>query len=111
MAAGAANKSEINVKAEESDPNSLLNWYMALIKLKKTNPAFVSGENVMLNTDDSKVLSWLRLTPNGGPGKSAVVVATNFTAAPQTVNLSAASAGVSGTKVKTLLKTPGAADP
>ncbi|WP_263351104.1 glycoside hydrolase family 13 protein [Acidicapsa acidisoli] len=101
------NKAEINVKAEESDPNSLLNWYEALIKLKKTNPAFLSGENVMLNTDDPKVLSWLRR----GSDHSAVVVATNFTAEPQTVNLSAASAGVSGTKVKTLLKTPGAADP
>jgi alpha-glucosidase len=100
------NKAEINVKAEEADPNSLLNWYEALIKLKKTNPVLASGENVMLNTDDTKVLSWIRK----GSGK-AVVVATNFTAEPQTVNLSGASAGVTGTKVKTLLKTPGAADP
>jgi hypothetical protein len=38
-------------------------------------------------------------------------VATNFTADPQTVNLSASSAGVTGTKLKTLLKTPGAAEP
>ena len=42
---------------------------------------------------------------------AAVVVATNFTAEPQTVSLSAQSAGVMGTKLKTLLKTPGAADP
>ena len=98
------NKSEINVKAEESDPNSLLNWYETLIKLKKSNPVFISGENVMLDTENTKVLSWLRK----GTGKSAVVVATNFTADPQTVNL---SAGVSGSKLKTLLKTPGSADP
>jgi alpha-glucosidase len=98
------NKSEINVKAEEADPNSLLNWYQALIKLKKTNAAFKSGENVMLDTENTKVLSWLRK----GPGKSEVVVATNFSADPQTVNL---SAGVSGSKLKTLLKTPGSVDP
>ena len=98
------NKDTINVKAEEADPNSLLNWYEALIKLKKTNPVFIHGENVMLDTDNMKVLSWLRK----GPGKDAVVVATNFTADPQTVDL---SAGVSGSKLKTLLKTPGSADP
>jgi alpha-glucosidase len=97
-------KDTINVKAEESDPNSLLNWYMALIKLKKTNPVFISGDNVMLDTDNTKVLSWLRK----GPGKASVVVATNFTAEPQTVNL---AAGVAGGKLTTLLKTPGSADP
>ena len=98
------NKTEINVKAEEADPNSLLNWYEALIRLKKTNPVFISGENVMLDTENTKVLSWLRK----GPGKAAVVVATNFTAEPQTVNL---SAGVPSGKLKTLLKTPGSGDP
>jgi alpha-glucosidase len=50
------------------------------------------------------VLSWVRQTP----GAPAVVVSLNFTAEPQTVSL--AVAGTSG-KTKTLLKTPGAADP
>jgi alpha-glucosidase len=101
------NKSTINVKAEEADPNSLLNWYRALIRLKKTNPTFISGEQVMLDTENTKVLSWLRK----GPEKSAVVVATNFTAEPQTVNLDASAAGVKGTRLKTLLKSPDVADP
>jgi len=35
----------------------------------------------------------------------------NFTAEPQTVNLAASGAGLQAGKVKTLLKTPGAADP
>jgi hypothetical protein len=56
----------------------------------------------MLDNDNMKVLSWLRK----GSGKQ-VVVATNFTAEPQTVDL---SAGVTGSKLKTLLKTPGSAD-
>jgi glycosidase len=92
------------VKTEETDPNSLLTWYRNLIKLKKTNPAFAHGDNVMLDNTNTKVLSWMRQT-TGAPG---VVVSLNFTADPQTVNLS-----VSGAKgsVKTLLKTPGAADP
>jgi alpha-glucosidase len=101
------NKSTINVKAEESQPDSLLHWYQDLIRLKETNPALEKGENVMLDTENTKVLSWLRK----GPGKEAVVVATNFTAEPQTVNLSASSTGVAGTKLKTLLKTPGSSEP
>ena len=98
-----ANKATINVTAEEADPNSLLNWYKALIELKKTNPALIEGENVMLDTTNTKTLSWLRK----GATRSVVVV-TNFTDEPQTVDL---SAEVKGAGLKTLLKTPGAADP
>jgi len=58
----------------------------------------------MLDTDNNKVLSWLRQAPGAPP----VVVSVNFTADPQTVILSVP--GFDG-KVRTLLKTPGAADP
>jgi len=98
------NSTEINVKAEEGKPDSLFTWYQTLIRLKKTVPALASGENVMLDTTNTKVLSWVRQTA----GAPSVVIATNFTAEPQTVSLSVA--GASGS-VKTLLKTPGAADP
>jgi alpha-glucosidase len=94
----------VNVAAEKADPNSLLAWYPTLIGLKKTNPAFARGDNTMLDTDNTKVLSWVRQTP----GAPAVVVSVNFTAEPQTVSLTVP--GASG-KTKTLLKTPGAADP
>ena len=94
----------VNVEAEKGDPNSLLAWYQSLIRLKKTNPAFAQGENIMLDTANTKVLSWMRQAA----GAPAVVVAVNFTAEPQTVSLSVPGAGG---KVKTLLKTPGAADP
>ena len=94
----------VNVKAQQPNPDSMLAWYKELIRLKKTNPAFGEGNNVLLDTTNPNVLSWMRQAP----GAPTVVVATNFTAAPQTVSL--ASPGVSG-KVKTLLKTPGAKDP
>jgi hypothetical protein len=58
----------------------------------------------MLDTGNMKVLSWERQSA----GAHSVVVSVNFTADPQTVSLSVP--GSSG-KVKTLLKTPGAADP
>jgi alpha-glucosidase len=94
----------VNVKAEESEPNSLFTWYQTLIRLKKTNPAFAHGDNVMLDTANIKVLSWQRQAP----GAASVVVSVNFTAEPQTVSLSVPN---SSGNVKTLLKTPGAADP
>jgi alpha-glucosidase len=94
----------VNVKAEEGQPDSLLTWYQTLIRLKKTNPAFAYGQNTMLDTTNTKVLSWMRQAP----GAPAVVVSVNFTAEPQTVYLSVPG---SGGKAKTLLKTPGAPDP
>ena len=94
----------VNVKAEQGDPNSLFAWYQALIHLKKTNPAFAHGDNVMLDTANTKVLSWLRQTP----GAPSVVVSVNFTADPQTVSLTVPNSSGSA---KTLLKTPGTVDP
>ena len=94
----------INVAAESRDPDSLLAWYEDVIRLKKTIPAFERGRNTMLDTKNTKVLSWMRKAPGGPP----VVVSVNFTAQPQTVSLSVP--GFNG-KLKTLLKTSGAADP
>jgi len=93
-----------NVEAQKGDPNSLFAWYQSLIRLKKSHPSFAEGTNTMLDTDNTKVLSWMRKAPNS----PAVIVAANFTAEAQTVSLSAP--GLTG-KVRTLLKTPGAADP
>ncbi len=97
----------INVKVEESDPESMLAWYKALIRLKKTEPALASGANIMLDTENTKVLSWMRQAP----GTPQVVVSVNFTAEPQTVNLEASGAGLRTGGVTTLLKTPGGAEP
>lgn len=94
----------VNVKAEQPNPDSLLLWYESMIRLKKTNPAFVHGEDTQLDTGNTRVLSWMRKAP----GSPAVVVTLNFTADPQTVSLTVP--GEAG-KVKTLLKTPGDKDP
>lgn len=97
----------VNVKAEESEPNSLLAWYKKLIELKKTKAAFVHGDNVMLDTQNTKVLSWMRKDPGG----AQVVVSVNFTADPQTVNLTTGDAAVKSGMLKTLLKSPNGANP
>lgn len=100
------NAATINVKAENADPNSLLTWYRSLIHLKKTVPALATGNNIMLDVTNDKVLSWMRQVP----GAPAVIVSVNFTAESQTVTLTVPGVAAEG-KLKTLLKSPTAADP
>ena len=94
----------VNVEVEKTNPYSLFAWYQRLIDLKKSNPAFAQGENVMLDTANNQVLSWERKAP----GEPLVVVSVNFTATPQTVSLG--NAGLSG-KLTLLLKSPGQPTP
>jgi alpha-glucosidase len=97
----------VNVAAQAKDPDSLLHWYEQIIALKKTDPALHSGEEIMLNTGDTHVLSWLRKSADG----EAVVVACNFTAQPQTVSFDLTKQGVHRFHVSTLMATPGPARP
>ncbi len=97
----------INAKAEVANFNSMLNWYKELITLRRTQPSLRDGNYVALNTTDNNVLSWLRQAP----GKPAVVVACNFTAAPQNVSIDLTGVGLGGKSAKTLMKTPGSSDP
>jgi alpha-glucosidase len=97
----------VNVKAEVMDFDSMLNWYKQLIELRRSTPALRDGSNIMLNTSDNNVMSWLRKTP----GQPAVVVACNFTAQPQKVRFDLSAHGITGRQAKTLMKTPGSSDP
>ncbi len=97
----------INVAAQKNDPNSLFVWYQNLIRLKKTNPALENGANIMLDTENTKVLSWMRQAH----GAAQVVVCVNFTAEAQTVDLAMDGTGIMPRHIKTLLKSPGEVDP
>ena len=97
----------VNVAAEELEPNSMLHWYQQLIALKQHDPALHSGAEIMLNTSDTRVFSWLRRAPDG----EAVVVACNFTAQPQTVRFDLTGQGIAHTRLRSLLRTPGATGP
>jgi alpha-glucosidase len=97
----------VNTKVEVMNFNSLLNWYKQLIELRRSQPSLRDGNNVMLNTTDNNVLSWLRQAS----GKPAVVVSCNFTAQPQKVSIDLTGVGLGGKSAKTLMKTPGSSDP
>ena len=90
----------VNVKVEEANPNSLLNWYKKLIQLRKSDSALRDGALIMLDRTNPNVLSFLRKGRSGSP---SIVVSLNFTAQPQTVSLDLAGTGVTATTVKTLM--------
>lgn len=90
----------VNVKTEEAEPHSLLNWYKKLIAMRASDPTLRDGEQAMLDKDNPSVLSFIRKSVNGSP---SIVVALNFTAQPQTISLHPESEGVSGNTVKTVL--------
>src|SRR5271170_536298 len=90
----------VNVKTEEGDPDSLLNWNKKLIAMRRGDPTLRDGKQVMLDESNPSVLSYVRAGVGGNP---AIVVALNFTDEPQTVSLSPETAGVSVKTVSTLI--------
>jgi len=98
----------INVADENKNPDSLLNWFEALTRIRKTVPSMgAAGVESLVDTGNSKVLSWTRKAP----GEAAVIVAANFTADPQTVNLAGQDAALKTARLETLLKSPGGHEP
>ena len=95
----AADYKTVNVEAEKADPNSLLNWYMTLIEMRRKEPALRDGPITMLDTKNTSVLSYIR---NGAAGKLSIVVALNFTGQSQTISLEPKSVG-GGKKIQTVL--------
>jgi alpha-glucosidase len=90
----------VNVKTEEGEPDSLLNWNKKLIAMRKDDPTLRDGRQVMLDENNPSVLSYVR---EGVGGHPAIVVALNFTGEPQTVSLDTEAAGVAGKTVSTLM--------
>jgi len=96
----------VNVAHEEKEPDSLLNYYKALIRLRKENPQLRDGDFLLIDNSNNDVLSYIRKT---GDGK-AVLVTLNFTAVPQTVGFDLQPQGVNGKHVKEMLASFGNAN-
>ena len=102
----------LNVKAESSDPASLLSWYRKLIALRRSNPALRFGHTVILDPDNADVLAYARVTDEG----QAVLIALNMSAQSQTValdlprvtDLAGKAIKIRGSRVEAVLSSPGA---
>ncbi|MBN1370493.1 MAG: alpha-glucosidase [Anaerolineaceae bacterium] len=76
----------VNVADQEADPDSLLNFYKALLRLRKQNPALSEGDYVPLLEKSKDCLVFLRKIE----GAQTVLVALNMSEKEHTLNLDAA---------------------
>ena len=74
------NYTSINAEAEESDPDSILNYYRKLVSLRKDHPVIADGTIKFLETGNDDVLAYER----EGRGAHLVVIC-NFSAEERTV--------------------------
>jgi alpha-glucosidase len=89
-----------SVKAEENEPNSLLNWHKQLIALRRTEPAMRSGKMVMIDVNNPSVLSFIRQDAAGQP---SILVSLNCTGQPQPLFVDPTYAKTLSKSVQTLL--------
>jgi alpha-glucosidase len=91
----------VNVEVQTKDPDSLLNFYKSLLKLRRTEPALVNGDYVTLNPDDPHVFSFLRRVPSGKEGRN-IVVALNMSGEKRTMDFTKKDQGIGGKNAKVL---------
>lgn len=62
-----------NVEAQQTDPNSLLNFYKSLLRIRKENPVLQKGMFIPLHHNPQRVLAYLRQD-----SEHVILVALNF---------------------------------
>ncbi len=87
------NYTTVNVNAEEKDPNSVLNYFKKMVKLRKTTPTLVYGKYQLLDKNNQKVYAYTR----EGEGKKLLIL-LNFSATNSQTNI-----GLNIAKAKVLL--------
>lgn len=76
------NYNEINVKKQEQDPESILNYFRKTVQLRKNNPVLVYGKYSLLDKENPDVFAYLRELD----GKR-ILVLLNFTNKNTSYNL------------------------
>jgi len=66
-----------NVQAESSDPNSLLNLYKSLVRLRQANPALAKGDYTPLEASDKSVYAFARTE-----GNQTIIIVANLSDKP-----------------------------
>ncbi len=87
-----------NVADELKDPNSILNFYKALLALRHTNPALLEGSYTALNVDDPDIISYLRRYKD-----HAVLVVINMSLNARSAKFDLSALGLSAPNAKTLV--------
>jgi alpha-glucosidase len=80
----ADNYTTCNVAAQERDPGSMLNFYRALVQLRKDEPALIAGAYASLDAGAEDVFAYTRTLP----GANRLLIVLNFGAHTHTLDLS-----------------------
>ena len=80
----ADNYTTCNVAAQERDPGSMLNFYRALVQLRKDEPALIAGAYASPDAGAEDVFAYTRTLP----GANRLLIVLNFGAHAHTLNLS-----------------------
>ena len=78
-------KRGINVRDQEHNPNSLLNYYKLLLQVRKHTPALIVGDFIPLNDTSKEYYAFLRKTE-----EQTALVVLNFSDQPLELDLSRA---------------------
>ncbi|MBV9342566.1 MAG: DUF3459 domain-containing protein, partial [Acidobacteria bacterium] len=95
---------EYNVAREQRDPDSILNFYKKVIRLRRELPALQKGSYVAVNRDDQKVLAYLR---QDDAVHSTVLIALNMSPESRKVRFKLRGFGVAGNSLDVLAAAPG----
>jgi alpha-glucosidase len=94
-------KDGINVREQEGNPASLLNYYKKLISVRNQNPALVEGEYLPLHTTAKDYFAFLRVS-----GKQTALVVLNYSGNRLELNFSRAKE-LKGKSLHTLFSSAG----
>ena len=67
------NHKTVNVAIENSDPNSVLNYFRKMVQIRKTNKILVYGKYELIDKTNPKIYAYTR-----GEGKNKLLVLLNF---------------------------------
>jgi alpha-glucosidase len=89
----------VNVASQSKQPDSMLNYYKNLLRLRRQDTQLRDGEFIGIDNDNPNVLSYLRKTKDG----KAVLVCLNMSSDAQDLKFDLTVTGVTGTHLKRLL--------
>lgn len=101
----ATNYKDHNVESELKEPNSILNFYRAVIKLRKEQKALADGKYIEVNETNPAVFTYLRKSDN-----ECILVAVNMSPDEQTVDYDLSKSGVRANSVTPLVTSPSLAE-
>ena len=84
--ANAVDKTK-NVAVEDTNPESLLNFYRRVLELHSSNATLRNGSVSFMNHDSEGAVVWLRRAPAGARTVASVIVACNLTDHPIVISL------------------------